>query len=48
MIVILSDEEDADIKRAGCRNNRQCAEQNIGDFIEFYRGETTSTVRRRL
>ena len=40
VIVILSDEEDADIKRAGCRNNRQCAEQNIGDFIEFYRGET--------
>ena len=40
VIIILSDEEDADIKRAGCRNNRQCAEQNMGDHLEFYRGET--------
>jgi hypothetical protein len=40
VIVILSDEEDADIKRAGCLNNRACAEQNMVEHIEFYRGET--------
>ncbi len=40
VIVFLSDEEDTNVQNARCRDDRQCVEQNIAEFIEFYRGET--------